>query len=88
VSEFQWHFLALLLTFAPSFAFSAQQVLFIRWQSCDSKLRLLQYAFVIKFPPGHLHHKEAIKIGFENEGTAKEWQVSLKKPPSPDLPFC
>lgn len=59
----------------------------------DRKLKMdpcMQFSFVIKFPPGHLHHKEPIKICFEDEGIASEWQVSLTEiyPTTPTTSHC
>ena len=31
------------------------------------------------FPPGHIHHKDPIKLCFEDEETANEWHITLAK---------
>lgn len=39
----------------------------------------MQYAFTLRFPHGHPHHKDPIKLCFEDEETANEWQATLAK---------
>lgn len=39
----------------------------------------MQYAFTLRFPHGHPHHKDPIKLCFEDEEAANEWQATLAK---------
>ena len=39
----------------------------------------MQWAFTLRFPLGHIHHKDPIKLCFEDEETANEWLVTLAK---------
>ena len=40
---------------------------------------VLQHAFTLRFPQGHHHHKDPLKLCFETEEEALEWRATIAR---------
>lgn len=56
-------------------------ILNMQISSTDDPMQLpaVQFAFTLRFPDGHLHHKDPLKLCFESKEDALEWQSTIAR---------